>query len=83
MVTESVLPDSEEDHLTDLPETRAVIEQAKGIVMATYRCGPDEASDMLYQASRARGLKVYVLAAKLVELARSGVTITDVGHRKT
>jgi len=83
VVTESVLPDSEEDHLTDLPETRAVIEQAKGIVMATYRCGPDEASDMLHQASRARGLKVYVLAAKLVELARSGSTITDVGHRKT
>src|SRR5262249_11496158 len=83
MVTESVLPDSEEDHLTDLPETRAVIEQAKGIVMATYRCGPDEASDMLRQASRARGIKVYVLAAKLVELARSGLTITDVGHRKT
>jgi len=24
-----------------------------------------------------------VLAAKLVELARSGLTITDVGHRKT
>ena len=82
-MTESVLPDWEEDRPTDLSETRAVIEQAKGILMATYRCGPDEAWDLLRQASQAGGLKVHVLAGKVVELARCGLTITDVGHRES
>lgn len=72
MATEPVQPDSAEDHLTALAETRAVIEQAKGILMATYRCGPDESADMLRQASHASGFKVHELAAKLVELAKRG-----------
>jgi hypothetical protein len=83
VVTVSALPDSEEDRPTNLSETRAVIEQAKGILMATYRCGPDEALDLLRRASQAGGLKVHVLAAKVVELARCGLTITDVGQRET
>jgi AmiR/NasT family two-component response regulator len=60
-----------------------VTEQAKGILMATYRCGPDEALDLLRWASRAGGLKVHTLAAKAVDLARCGLTITDAGQRKT
>ena len=83
MVTEPVLPDSAEDPPIDLTETRAVIEQAKGILMATYRCGPDEALDLLRRASQAGGLKVHVLAAKVVDLAKCGLTITDARHRKT
>ena len=83
MVTEPVLPDSAEDPPIDLPETRAVIEQAKGILMATYRCGPDEALDLLRRASQTGGLKVHTLAAKLVDLAKRGLTITDAGRRKT
>ena len=83
MVTEPVLPESAEDPPLDLPETRAVIEQAKGILMATYRCGPDEALDMLRRASRAGGLKVHTLAAKVVDLAKCGLTITGAGQRKT
>ncbi|HJZ57605.1 MAG TPA: ANTAR domain-containing protein [Gemmataceae bacterium] len=82
-MTESVLPGSEEDGPADLSETRAVIEQAKGILMATYRCGPDEALDLLRRASQAGGHKVHVLSAKVVELARCGLTITDAGHRET
>ena len=83
MVTEPVLPDSAEDRPIDLPETRAVIEQAKGILMATYRCGPDEALDLLRRASQAGGLKVHMLAAKVVDLAKRGLTIADAGHRRT
>ena len=83
MVTEPVLPDSAEDRPIDLLETRAVIEQAKGILMATYRCGPDEALDLLRRASQAGGLKVHMLAAKVVDLAKRGLTIADAGHRGT
>ena len=83
MVTEPVLPDSAEDPPINLLETRAVIEQAKGILMATYRCGPDEALDLLRRAAQAGGLKVHMLAAKVVELAKRGLTITDAGRRKT
>ena len=70
MVTESVMPDSDEDRLEDLLETRAQIEQAKGILMATYRCGPDEAFELLRRASRGGGVRVHVLAAKLIKQVR-------------
>ena len=83
MVTEPVLPDSAEDRPTDLLQTRAVIEQAKGILMATYRCGPDEALELLSRASEAGGLKVHTLAEKVVDLAKRGLTITDARQRKT
>ncbi len=83
MVTEPVLPASAEDPPIDLPETRAVIEQAKGILMATYRCGPDEAWDLLRRASRGGGVKAHVLAAKLVELARRGQTADGTEHDET
>jgi AmiR/NasT family two-component response regulator len=65
--SESALSSSEEARPLDLPQTRAVIEQAKGIVMATYRCGPDEAFTLLRSASQRANVKVHVLAAQLVE----------------
>ena len=43
-----------------------VIEQAKGILMAQQRCGPDEAFDLLRQASQRFNVPVRVLAARLV-----------------
>ena len=70
MVTESVPSSPDEDRLEDLQETRAQIEQAKGILMATYRCGPDEAFELLRRASRGGGVKVHVLAARLIKQAR-------------
>ncbi len=72
MVAESALPNSEQEPPTDLLETRAVIEQAKGILMATFRCSPGEAFALLRVASRGGGMKVHALAAKLVELAAHG-----------
>lgn len=44
-----------------------VIEQAKGILMAQHRCGPDEAFDLLRHASQRANVKVSVLAARIVE----------------
>ena len=69
VTSESALPDSGQDPPEDLPETRAMIEQAKGILMATYRCGPDEASVLLRRASRAANVKIHVLAARLIAKA--------------
>jgi AmiR/NasT family two-component response regulator len=65
-------PGSELARLRAILETLPVIEQAKGIIMATYRCGPDEAFGMLRRASQDSGAKVHVLAATLVEKARVG-----------
>jgi AmiR/NasT family two-component response regulator len=48
-------------------ETMAVIEQAKGIIMAQQRCGPEEAFDLLRQASQRTNIKVKLLAAQIVE----------------
>jgi len=70
VVTEPVLPNPDEDRLEDLQETRAQIEQAKGILMATYRCDPDEAFELLRRASRGGGVKVHVLAARLIKQVR-------------
>ncbi|HEY1320742.1 MAG TPA: ANTAR domain-containing protein, partial [Streptosporangiaceae bacterium] len=47
-------------------ESLPVIEQAKGILMAQHRCGPDEAFDLLRRASQRANLKVHVLAAQIV-----------------
>jgi len=69
VVTESARSDLEEDRPTDLPEIRAVIEQAKGILMATYGCNAGEAGELLRRASRGGGVKAHVLAGQLVDLA--------------
>jgi ANTAR domain-containing protein len=47
-------------------ETLPVIEQAKGIVMARHRCGPDEAFDLLRKASQRGNVPIRELAARLV-----------------
>jgi len=66
----------EEDGRQDLLELRAVIEQAKGMLMATFRCGPDEPSELLRRASRDGGAKVHVFAAKAGAQASRAVSIT-------
>ena len=48
-------------------ETMPVIEQAKGILMAQYRCRSEEAFDLLRRASQRANVKVNVLAAQIVE----------------
>lgn len=48
-------------------ESRAVIEQAKGILMAAQRCGPQAAFDILVRASQNRNRKLRAIAAEIVE----------------
>lgn len=52
-------------------DTMPVIEQAKGIVMARNRCGPDEAFDLLRRASQRANIKVSVLAERIVQQVAS------------
>ena len=52
--------------LRDARESRAAIEQAKGIIMATSRCSPDAAFDMLVRASQRENRKLRDVAAELV-----------------
>jgi len=47
--------------------SRATIEQAKGIIMATTRCTADEAFELLRQQSQALNEKLRDIAAELVE----------------
>jgi two-component system, response regulator / RNA-binding antiterminator len=48
-------------------QTRATIEQAKGILMAQRRCTADSAFEVLVQASRRTNTRLAELAANLVE----------------
>lgn len=67
-----ILHDSAFARLVAKQQTMAVVEQAKGIVMAQRRCGPEEAFDVLRQVSQRTNVKVAVLAAQLVKAIASG-----------
>ena len=54
------------ENLTLAMESRAVIEQAKGVIMATAGVDPDEAFDILRQQSQAENRKLRDLAAEIV-----------------
>ena len=56
----------EADHLQRALESRAEIDQAKGIVMATTRCSADEAFDLLRQQSQNENRKLREVATDLV-----------------
>ena len=61
-----VLRDSAMTRLRAQLDSLPVIEQAKGILMAQQRCGPEEAFDLLRRASQRANVKVHVLAAQIV-----------------
>jgi GAF domain-containing protein len=54
------------EHLRSAMDSRAVIEQAKGIIMATNRCTADQAFALLVQASQKLNRKVREIAAAMV-----------------
>ena len=58
------------DHLHQAMKSRAVIEQAKGMLMAAQGCGPDEAFDLLVRASQRSNRKLRDVAQELVNNAR-------------
>lgn len=62
-MSEPTVPDSEQDHAGFVP----VIEQAKGIVMARYRCGPEAAFEILCGMSQHANVRLRTLAERMVQ----------------
>ena len=60
-------------------ESRAVIEQAKGILMAAQRCSPDAAFDILVRASQNQNRKLRSIATEIVERYTRRETATPAG----
>lgn len=58
------------DNMRAAMKSRAVIEQAKGMLMARDRCTADEAFDMLKRVSSQQNVKIRELAAALVDSVR-------------
>jgi len=52
-------------------QSRAVIEQAKGIIMARERCTPDQAFQVLVKASQHRNMKLRDVAGAIVRATRT------------
>ena len=55
------------DQLAESPRSRAVIDQAKGILMGTRRCTAEEAFDILVRLSQQSQRKLRDVANALVE----------------
>jgi GAF domain-containing protein len=59
-------------HMQAAMESRAVIEQAKGIIMGRRRCGPEEAFAVLSRVSQSTNRKLRDVAADLVADVQRG-----------
>ncbi len=66
---------NEAEQLRQAMDSRAAIEQAKGIIMATRRCSPDEAFDVLRQTSSRANQKLRLIAQDIV----TKVLSSDIG----
>jgi GAF domain-containing protein len=53
--------------LGEAMKSRATIEQAKGVLMGSQRCGPDEAFELLTRASQRENVKLREIARRIVE----------------
>ena len=62
----------EVQHLRAALETRPVIDQAKGLLIAEHGCSPDEAFQLISQASQRENRKVRDIAKAMVDRAQSG-----------
>jgi hypothetical protein len=58
--------------LRDAAESRAVVDQAKGVLMHALGCGADEALARMRQISQARNLKVTEVATRVID-SRDGL----------
>jgi GAF domain-containing protein len=58
--------------LGEAMQSRASIEQAKGVLMAAQRCGPDEAFGLLVRASQRENVKLREIARRIIARAAAG-----------
>ena len=80
VIAEAGRPDRT-DQMLDLLQSRAALEEAKGIVIALRRCDPDEAWATLRRASQEFNVKVRELAVALVELLAGAPATQPDGDR--
>jgi hypothetical protein len=57
----------------DAAQSRAVVDQAKGILMNTLGCSADEALDRMRQISQQGNMKVTEVASKIIDSGQSGL----------
>ena len=62
----------EVDDLRMALATRPVIDQAKGVLIARHGCTPDQAFEMLTDASQRANVKVREIAARIVSSMQDG-----------
>jgi GAF domain-containing protein len=65
------------EHMRAAMESRSIIEQAKGIIMAQNRCDAGRAFDVLRRASQGRNVKLRDLAQDLVDRVAAPVADRD------
>ena len=63
--------------LGEAMKNRAVIEQAKGILMARQQCGEEEAFDLLVRASQRENIKLRTVAQRIVDNASTRARSED------
>jgi len=66
-VSEAEKPQTELEQLRQAMETRPVIDQAHGVLMATYGCTPHEAWQVLKTASQETNTKLHTVAEEVAE----------------
>jgi GAF domain-containing protein len=64
-------------NLTTALESRSVIDQAIGVLVAQQRCHPSAAFDLLVTASQSRNIKLRVIASRIVTSAQGNRPGTD------
>src|SRR5215472_17486507 len=57
----------------DAAESRALVDQAKGIIMHAFGCSADEALDRMRQISQQGNMKVTEVASKIIDSGQSGL----------
>ena len=68
-------------HLRDAAESRALVDQAKGVLMHALGCGADEALQRMRQISQARNMKVTEVATAIIE-SRGPDVLSRLGDQK-
>lgn len=69
-MSEAEDPRAELERLRRAMETRPVIDQAQGVLMAVYGCTPDAARSLLVAVSQRANTKLPKVATALVEFAQ-------------
>jgi hypothetical protein len=72
LLAENVRLEVQLDGLHRALQSRATIEQAKGVLVVSCRCAETEAFDVLVQLSQRRNMRLRLLAEALLRLAAAG-----------